>query len=743
LAARQSASVAVTAAASTSTPPNATVTISPRTPAAKTAAKKRSAAVVADDDDEEVANGVSSPAVQSTQAANMRGRKRDTGDARGSSPSFNDANGEGENKAPLSSPSVSDGRLYPYSSDTLRATKSNEMKMVDGEPVEAMALTSTMDIADLVIGRRSLPCRVDAFDLGNIALHRLELIWNDSKQGSSTTSTTKTAATPQRLRFVACYSEVAQFTHAWATPNRKKVHLADGCHLTLPSSSGSPGSQSGVTIASPFGQRGGRYLYMVRPAGEWVDHSISLVVWQHQYPLRWKYDWISHVTLNPSTSTISEQILASCQRNLIACVDGAIVDTCGRERALWTGDLWASLTAMRSLCSGDSHNEVALLSLRQIASTYDNNNGMVSGCAATRTPDYHLAMPTYHLLWCITVLDFNEHVQKLNSSSSTTSPSAMPSSTKSAPPGFTKPTETKTTSASSTSTPTATSSSTAASQQVDPEYKAMMAATAKSMVVHLPRLLQLVKDSLAVWKVKYLRGGMITGTPGWNFVDWDMSGIDPNNDTVGRQGGHGIVNGPNSVVHALWYHVCYRLGISSGLDQKLFIKNFWTETGFSMLPYAPGAPSGGSSTTVSPPSSSGGRGGGRGRGRGGHHSHNNQPSSSSGVSTSTNPHSTSTILAFASDLLDTKQIDASYHYLQTSFTSGQLSNRMTPYYAYYTALAFDRRSHSLATNFIESYYWPKIKSTGTGTIQEKCSDTASRAHGWSVGIAAILLANRQ
>jgi hypothetical protein len=58
----------------------------------------------------------------------------------------------------------------------------------------------------------------------------------------------------------------------------------------------------------------------------------SLEIYSRLYPFDWKQ-------IPEVVNDKNKVILQACKANLLACVDGGIVDTCWRERAQWTGDL--------------------------------------------------------------------------------------------------------------------------------------------------------------------------------------------------------------------------------------------------------------------------------------------------------------------------------------------------------------------------------------------------------------------
>jgi len=499
------------------------------------------------------------------------------------------------------------------------------------------------DLLDYVLNERPLPLELTTYDLGAIALYRFEMA---------------APACAQR-DIVLCYSEVASFDTAWQTANRRKVHLADGC-------------AQGVALGRPFGVRGCRYLHVLstRPASS--SHlsgreAIKVQVWRRTYPLVWR-------TGVQSRERGDEAILQACRATLVAVCDGGLVDTCWRERAQWTGDVRMSAMAIRSLTT---NTEVVSLALTQIAATYDRQVAMVSGYGPARTATHHLPMPTYHLAFCLAVLEhhaFLRHHQRPPPVSS-----ASPSST-------------------------------------DPAVAATLsAATAKAASTELDAFetacLPVVHQSVRAWRDKYLFDGILCRLPGWNFCDWDLTV--PNADAIGQQRA-GVLNGPHAVCHAWWHELCQRLltvpgpartdsnadhadtdteghASMSGLHATRVDRAFWVERdgGYSLLPRQSAA----------------------------------------------SPHATAAMLG--SGLAPPHRQAAAHAYLRAQIRSGQVAARVTPYFAYFVAQALGRRSHDDAVRFVRQYYGPIAAQHGT--MREKVSDGASLAHGWSVAIASMLV----
>jgi hypothetical protein len=224
----------------------------------------------------------------------------------------------------------------------------------------------TENIALYVRDQRPCRLRCDTFDLGQIALHRFEV---DS--GSSPC--------------VLYYSEVADFEAATRDHYRAKVQLADTV-------------QAALRGAAPFGTRGCRYVHVLSPATT-LDRP-ELRAWRREYPLRWRA-----VAVEPEDA----EIIAACRANLVACVDGGVVDTCWRERAQWTGDLRMSAAALRALTD---NLEVVDLALHQIAQSYNPRTGLVNGAWPIRQAGLEFPIPPFHLAFCLVALEHDPSLQR-------------------------------------------------------------------------------------------------------------------------------------------------------------------------------------------------------------------------------------------------------------------------------------------------------------------------------------------
>lgn len=222
------------------------------------------------------------------------------------------------------------------------------------------------DMARYVRDGRPCDLRCDTLDLGQIALHRFEVDGGPSP-------------------CVLHYSEVADFASATVPRYRAKVHLADAV-------------EAGARGAAPFGTRGCRYVQVLYPA----DAAAGPVVraWRREYPLRWRA-----VEVDPEDAAIVE----ACRANLVACIDGGLVDTCWRERAQWTGDLRMSAAALRALADNP---EVVDLALRQIAQSYNPRTGLVNGAWPVRQPGFDFPIPPFHLAFCLAALEHDPPLRR-------------------------------------------------------------------------------------------------------------------------------------------------------------------------------------------------------------------------------------------------------------------------------------------------------------------------------------------
>ncbi len=210
------------------------------------------------------------------------------------------------------------------------------------------------DLAEEVVAGLPAGLACTTLDLGRIALHRFEV------EGDG----------PCLL----VHAEVPDLAGTWGTAHRKKTRLVDAV-------------DGG---GAPLGWRGGRYVHVVHEPGR----PPSVRAWRREYPLRWR-------DLPPPADPRDATILEACRNNLVACVDGGLVDTCWRERAQWTGDLRMSAMAVRALATSD---EVVGLALRQVAASYDPAVGMVQAVWPASAPR-DVWIPGYHPAFCLAAIE--------------------------------------------------------------------------------------------------------------------------------------------------------------------------------------------------------------------------------------------------------------------------------------------------------------------------------------------------
>jgi hypothetical protein len=202
------------------------------------------------------------------------------------------------------------------------------------------------------------------FDLGQIGLHKLFVSTSDP--------------------IIVYYSEIGDFKTCWDTPNRNKVWMADAFMSNKPN-------------LTSIEWRGCRYVHIV------TTRTCNFQI----KSIRKEYDfnWIPKTFIDRKNQKIYE----ACMNNLIACVDGGIVDTCWRERAQWVGDAYMSTKAIALMCDPTKSQPIIDNVLRQISQSYNPLNGMVQGAYPIKKhTNLDFYMPTYHLLWCLTVLEHNK-----------------------------------------------------------------------------------------------------------------------------------------------------------------------------------------------------------------------------------------------------------------------------------------------------------------------------------------------
>lgn len=189
---------------------------------------------------------------------------------------------------------------------------------------------------------------------------------------------------------VVYYSEVDKFKCAWDTDNRNKVWLADIFYGNT------------ETYSNGIEWRGCRYLHIV--TAKTVKFEIMAI--RKEYSFEWK----QHKCKTPQLQTIYD----ACKNNLVACVDGGIVDTNWRERAQWVGDAYISTKILKKMTTPASSTPIIKNVLTQIADSYDPDNGMIQGAYPIKKQGkVNFLMPTYHLLWVMSVIENADIVPEL------------------------------------------------------------------------------------------------------------------------------------------------------------------------------------------------------------------------------------------------------------------------------------------------------------------------------------------
>ncbi len=191
-----------------------------------------------------------------------------------------------------------------------------------------------------------------------------------------------------------------------------------------------------------------------------------------------------------------------------------------------------------------------------------------------------------------------------------------------------------------------------------------------------PLVRRAVEDSVACWRRRYARSGLVSGIPGWYFIDWDRqdpaatgSGLDPQR--------------PHAVVNAWWLEL---LGLRGEPQRtQVFDAAFFTGEGYSL------------------------------------------------VAGDRRPHLHATAAALASGA--GAQQEAALAYLEVQLGERDLTRRITPYFAYFVAKALLGRSRARALEFIESFYGPISKRWGT--LYEIDGQGDSLAPAWSIAVVAL------
>jgi hypothetical protein len=195
-----------------------------------------------------------------------------------------------------------------------------------------------------------------------------------------------------------------------------------------------------------------------------------------------------------------------------------------------------------------------------------------------------------------------------------------------------------------------------------------------------PLVRQVVHDSFLAWQRYYLRDGLVQGMQGWSFTDWDSTDL----VAAGRDK---VDLGPHAVCNAWWNEWCSLVEPGQVVLPEVYDTAFWMGQAYALT----------------------------------------------ADKSRDSPHATAVAL---NSSVSYHHRQESLDYLQREIAADRLASRLTPYFAYFIALALRHISKAQTLNFIENFYGPIAKNYGS--IYEKTSGDASLAHGWSVGIASLL-----
>jgi hypothetical protein len=220
-------------------------------------------------------------------------------------------------------------------------------------------------------------------------------------------------------------------------------------------------------------------------------------------------------------------------------------------------------------------------------------------------------------------------------------------------------------------------------------HPAFCLAVAEHGVDALPRAAAVARSSLPRWRELYVRDGILDDAafPAgmWWFVDWDPTLR--SRTAVARPDDPSRLAGVDSVTHAWFHQACARFAIDSGIDVDALAHRYAAADGYRLHPT--GADS---------------------------------------------PQATAALLLAFPDL---PHRDRAIDWLVACHTRGELAGRVTPYFLTFVVQAIALRDRSLARSVLRDVLGPRIARWGT--IPEKTDDSASCAHGWSVGFADLLL----
>jgi Bacterial alpha-L-rhamnosidase 6 hairpin glycosidase domain len=199
-----------------------------------------------------------------------------------------------------------------------------------------------------------------------------------------------------------------------------------------------------------------------------------------------------------------------------------------------------------------------------------------------------------------------------------------------------------------------------------------------------PLVRQVVHDSFVAWQRYYLRDGLVQGMQGWHFTDWDST--DP--AAAGRDETVDLTLMPHAVCNAWWNEWCSLMASDHRILPEVYDRAFWTGQAYALT----------------------------------------------ADKSRDSPHATAAAL---NSSVSRNHRQDSLNYLEGEIVMDRLSSRVTPYFAYFVALALRNISNARTLTFIETFYEPIVRTYGS--IYEKTSGDASLAHGWSIGIAALLV----
>jgi hypothetical protein len=206
------------------------------------------------------------------------------------------------------------------------------------------------------------------FDMGCVGMAKVFVTNNTDTNNTDTNNTEK---------IVCIYTQTKDLKKTAEFTNWRKVASADVF-------------DPDVEDATFYGIRGCRYIHVFFKSIQ----IPTVTILKCEYNLDFKP--------LPVLTQDQHTLVTACKNTLLACLDCGIVDTCWRERTQWVGDARIVFFALRKLTT---NTEIPQLVLNQVAKTYNKEYGMVSGMAPAKCSTYELLMPTYHLLYCLTVFD--------------------------------------------------------------------------------------------------------------------------------------------------------------------------------------------------------------------------------------------------------------------------------------------------------------------------------------------------